>query len=74
MERNGAKIKLSATQEIWKYENTQASRWVIQKYDKSALSYSPNWLIIVAENWIHSLLINIEELLKTTWRSRRSQE
>lgn len=48
IERNGAKIKLSATQEIWKYKNIQASRWVIQKYDKLALSYSKNWLIIIA--------------------------
>lgn len=50
IERNGAKIKLSATREIWKYKNIQASRWVIQKYDKLALSYSKNWLIIIAQN------------------------
>lgn len=66
IERNGAKIKLSATREIWKYKNTRASRQVIKKYDKLALSYSQNWLIIIAQNWIPSLLINIEELLETT--------
>lgn len=74
IERNGAKIKLSATREIWKYKNTQASRWVIQKFDKLALSYSKTGLIIIAQNWIHSSLINIEELLGATLRSRRAQE
>lgn len=73
IERNGAKIKLSATQEIWKYKNIQASRWVIQKYDKFALSYFKNWLII-AQNQIHSLLINIEEFLETTLTSGGTQE
>lgn len=74
IERNGAKIKLSATREIWKYKNIQASSRVIQKYDKLVLSYAKNWPIIVAWNWIHSLLINIEELLEITLMSGRTQE
>lgn len=74
IERNGAKIKLSATREIWKYKNIQASRWVIQTYDNLALSSSKNWLIIIAQNWIHSLLISTEELLEITLMRGKTQE
>lgn len=49
IERNGDKIKLSATWEIWKYKNIQAYKWWIQKYDKLALSYPKNCLIIITQ-------------------------